>query len=169
MAQDEIEAKSNLFIQQMLEDYKIIEKDARINRYATSGSTWSKRIDLKSKKLFFNKYDQKDYQEYALTFIYFKDSASCLDARRKYLDNYSLKSGALTNSTKYTGRPPSFNLITNNSIIIFEVSCEGHHMDEKWSWNQIKKKLTLMFGSDESEIIENGCGKPITWKNNKDK
>jgi hypothetical protein len=168
-SQDEFEAKTDSIIQPMLSDYKIIDTDEPINGYAISGATWSKRIDLKSKTLFRNKYDQKDYQEYTFTFIFFDDSDSCKYARQRYLDHYSWKSGALTDSTKYTARPPVFNLITDNSIIIFEVSCEGYQMDEKWSWDRIKEELASTFGSDKSETIENGCGKPIIWTNNKNK
>ena len=165
--QTEFETKSETFIDQLLSDYKIIETDATINKFVSSGATWSKRVDLKSKTLFSNKYDQKDYQEYTFLFVYFDSSDSCSYARQEYLDHYSWKSGALTDSTKYTARPPTFNLITDNSIIIFEVSCEGHKMDDKWSWNKLKEKLIETFGSNDSEIIENGCGGPIIWTNEK--
>lgn len=166
-AQTEFEAQIESFIEPILSQYKLIETLARINRYATSGANWSKRIDLKSKDLFLNKYERRDYQEYTFTFVYFDNKDSCHHARQEYLDHYSWKSGALTDSTIFTGRPPTFNLINENSIIIFEVSCEGYKMDETWSWTKIKEGLISAFGTDESEIIENGCGKPITWTNRK--
>ena len=167
-AQNEIETKSDSLINQMSDDFKISQNDTRIDRYANSGASWSDRFDLKSKKHFLNKYGQKDYLDYSFTFIYFSDTDSCLNARNEYLQHYSWKSGALTDSTKYTARPPSFNLINDNSIVIFEVSCEEYEMGEKWSWSEVKKILISAFGSIESEIIENGCGGPVKWTNKKE-
>jgi hypothetical protein len=166
-AQNEIELKSDSLINQMSDDFKISQNDARINRYVNLGATWSKRLDLKSKKLFLNKYGYKDYLDYSFTFIYFSDTDSCSNARDEYLQHYSSKSGALKDSTKYTARPPSLNLINENSIVIFEVSCEEYQMGDKWSWGNLKNILITTFGSNESEIIENGCGGSVTWTNKK--
>lgn len=166
-AQNKIELKSDSLINQMSDDFKISQNGKGINRYANSGATWSKRIDLKSKTLFLNKYGQQDYLDYSFTFIYFSDMDSCSNARDEYLRHYSWKSGALSDSTKYTARPPSLNLINKNSIVIFEVSCEEYEMGDKWSWGNLKNILITTFGSTESEIIENGCGGPITWTNKK--
>ena len=165
--QQEFEAQSEAFIESMLDGYRVIETDAEINRHASLGASWSKRIELKSNALFLNKYDQKDYQEYTFTFLFFEDNSSCMKARQDYLDHFS-SDGKLTPETKGIKRPPSFNLITENSIIIFEVSCEGYQMDEKWSWNSLKRQLVSTFGSEDSEVIENGCGGPIKWINNRD-
>jgi hypothetical protein len=167
-AQNEIELMSDSLINQMSDDFKVSENDARINRYANSGTSWSKRYDLKSKKHFLNKYGQKDYLDYSFTFFYFSDADSCFNARNEYLQHYSWKSGALTDSTKYTARPPSFNLINDNSIIIFEVSCEEYEMGEKWSWEKVKSILLSTFKSNATEIIENGCGGPVKWINKKE-
>jgi hypothetical protein len=166
-AQNEIESKSDSLINQMSNDFKISQNDKGINRYANSGANWSKRIDLKSKNLFLNKYGQKDYLDYSFTFIYFSDTDSCSNARDEYIQHYSWKSGALTDSTKNTARPPSLNLINENSIVIFEVSCEEYEMGDKWSWKNLKNILITTFGSNQSEIIENGCGSPVTWTNKK--
>jgi hypothetical protein len=159
--------KTELFIETILQNYRIIETDAMINEFASIGASWSKRIDIKSKDLFLNKYEQKDYQEYTFTFLYFSDEESCLKARRNYIDNYGGRGGKLTPETKGIKRPPSFNLITENSIIIFEVSCVGQQMGDKWSWDKLKPYLTSTFGSHKSETIENGCGWPIIWNNKK--
>ncbi len=164
----EFETQTEIFIKSMMIDYRIIKTNAKINNYASSGSSWSKRIDLKSNNLFLNKYDQKDYQEYTFTFLYFMDKDSLLKARQDYLDHFSFN-GNLTSETKGVKRSPSFNLINDNSLIIFEVSCEGHKMDEKWSWKKIKSNLISSFGTETSEIIENGCGGPIIWTNNRNK
>lgn len=85
--QTEFKTKSESFIEQLLSDYKVVETDATINKFVTSGATWSRRKDLKSKTLFRNKYDQKDYQEYTFTFVYFDNTDSCRYARQEYLDH----------------------------------------------------------------------------------
>jgi hypothetical protein len=164
MTQLEFEAKCDSLIKSMLNEYRIVEPTTKIN--GLTSANWSRRIELKSKDLFNNKYGQKDYQEYTFTFLYFTEQDSLLKARQDYIDNFS-SDGRLSPETTSIKRPPSFNLITENAIIIFEVSCEGHQMDKKWSWDKIKNDLFSNFGNEQSEIIENGCGGPITWKNNR--
>jgi hypothetical protein len=166
MTQLEFETKSDSLINSMLTEYRIVEPITKINRYSISNARWNRRIELKSKDLFNNKYGQKDYQEYTFTFLYFTDQDSLLKARQDYIDNFS-SDGRLSPETTSIKRPPSFNLITENAIIIFEVSCEGLQMDQKWSWDHLKNELFSTFGNEQSEIIENGCGGPMTWKNNR--
>lgn len=166
-AQSNFETKVDSFIAPMLNDYHFDEAGP-INRYAALGATWSRRVDLKSNELFRNQYNQQDYQEYTLTFISFGSGEACDSARQEYLAHYSFKSGALTDSTHFIGRPPAFTLITDSAIIIFEVSCEGFEMDETWSWNIVKEKIMSTFGSSESESIENGCGGQAVWLNKRD-
>ena len=154
------------FIIPVLEDYKIVETEVNIESNVSVGAVWSKRIFLMPDSLYFaNYYQQNVYQDYDLTFIYFKDIDSCLKARQNYLDHYSMD-GKLTAETDGVKGTPTFNLINDYSIIILGASCEGHHMDEVWSWEVLKNNLISTFGTERSETIEHGCGGPITWKNN---
>ncbi len=166
-AQNNIQLLSDSLLKQLSEDFKISQNNATINHYANSGSSWSRRYELKSKKHFLNTYGQKDFLDYSFTFIYFSDTNSCLLARNEYLKHYSWKSGALTDSSKSTAKPPTFNLITENSILIFEVSCEEYEMGEKWNWVKVKSILLSTFNSNTTEIIENGGGGSINWTNKK--
>lgn len=160
----EFAANAQIFVNHMTRDYELSEPLDRNHPEAVEGAIFHKQYDLMSKRTFRNRYGSRSHQRYTLTFIQFENEEAFKKGRQNYLDHYGTDGGIKHGQTSIK-RPPSYNILNDNTIVIFEVRCETQHLDEKWNWGYIQRRLHHHFGAKDCETIENGCGGPIKWEN----
>ena len=123
--------------------------------------TWSKKMTLKSKTSFINKYNQKVYQRLYLSFYRYDKDQQCTAALDSLLNCFgglcgNIKWGVKGQSAKTI---PCIYIINEREIVACHVNCE--QVNDFWA--TFKQDLTATFGNTTSRIIDTGCGGSINF------
>lgn len=121
-----------------------------------------KKVLLKSKKSFKNKYNQATYQKIELAIFQYKSKNECKSALDSLLKCFPTECGKVTigKDEKSFKVIPSVFIINSSSIIVSNIACGDRNDD----WNKYKIDFINTFAEPGSQKIITDCGGPLKWE-----
>ena len=165
-----LELKSQKFLSKYYPTYKESRETLDGSGYQCTldkrtNPKWTKKITLKCKESFINKYNQTSYQRLFFAFYEYADydtGEAAIDSLLNHFPNDDFKIKKNKNMEGLKAIPAIY--ILNRKEII---TCHVHCLQTWNNWENIKNEIIDAFANAESNIITTGCGGPLEWKTKK--
>ena len=164
------QSKINSFIEANLTEYDTtiyLNKVARDGRILnTTNFIWTKTLEFKKKEPYTDKTGKVFYKRFYLIAYEYNDTNSCNKAFDLWLSGFGTEAVSIKRNEfiKAFHSSPINVLVTPKQITAIFMPCEYIEND----WKKIKTNLAdnIMNKHNQVEILNCGCGGPITWETN---